>query len=30
MMAVDRVQAAVDAIVPWNQLDRAVELRGRT
>ena len=30
MMAVNRVQAAVDAIVPWNQLDRAVELRGRT
>ena len=27
MMAIDRVQAAVDAIVPWNELDRAVRLR---
>ncbi len=30
MIAVDRVQAAVDAIVPWNELDRAVALRDRT
>lgn len=30
MIAVDRVQAAVDAIVPWNELDRAVALRERT
>ena len=29
MMAVDRVQAAVDAIIPWNQLDGAVRLRPR-
>jgi hypothetical protein len=28
MMAIDRIQAAVDAIVPWNELDRAVSLRG--
>jgi hypothetical protein len=28
LMAIDRVQAAVDAIVPWNELDRAVSLRG--
>jgi hypothetical protein len=27
MMAIDRIQAAVDAIVPWNDLDRAVSLR---
>jgi hypothetical protein len=27
MMAIDRVQAAVDAIVPWNELDGAVRLR---
>ncbi len=27
MMAVDRVQAAVDAIIPWNDLDGAVRLR---
>jgi len=30
MMAIDRIQAAVDAIVPWNQLDGAVGLRGST
>ncbi len=30
MMAIDRVQAAVDAIVPWNELDRAVRLRAST
>ena len=29
MMAIDRVQAAVDAIIPWNQLDGAVRLRPR-
>jgi len=28
LMALDRIQAAVDAIVPWNELDRAVRLRG--
>jgi len=28
MMALDRIQAAVDAIIPWNDLDRAVRLRG--
>lgn len=28
LMAVNRIQAAVDAIVPWNELDRAVRLRG--
>src|SRR5262245_58755801 len=28
MMAIDRIQAAVDAIVPWNELDGAVRLRG--
>jgi hypothetical protein len=28
MMAIDRIQAAVDAIIPWNELDRAVRLRG--
>ena len=27
MMAVGRVQAAVDAIIPWNELDAAVRLR---
>jgi hypothetical protein len=27
IMAVDRVQAAVDAIIPWNDLDGAVRLR---
>jgi hypothetical protein len=27
MMAIDRVQSAVDTIIPWNQLDRAVSLR---
>ena len=27
MMAIDRIQAAVDAIIPWNDLDRAVRLR---
>jgi hypothetical protein len=27
MMTIDRVQAAVDAIIPWNELDRAVQLR---
>jgi hypothetical protein len=30
MMAIDRIQAAVDAIVPWNELDRAVRLRAST
>jgi hypothetical protein len=30
MMAIDRIQAAVDAIVPWNELDRAVHLRAST
>jgi hypothetical protein len=29
MMAINRIQAAVDAIIPWNELDRAVELRHR-
>jgi hypothetical protein len=29
MMAVDRVQAAVDSIIPWNELDGAVRLRPR-
>jgi hypothetical protein len=28
MMAIDRIQAAVDAIVPWTELDGAVRLRG--
>jgi hypothetical protein len=28
LMAINRIQAAVDAIVPWNELDRAVRLRG--
>jgi hypothetical protein len=27
MIAVDRIQAAVDAIIPWNDLDASVELR---
>ena len=27
MMAVDRIQAAIDAIVPWSELDRGVRLR---
>jgi hypothetical protein len=27
MMAIDRIQAAVDAIIPWNELDGAVRLR---
>ena len=27
MMAIDRIQAAVDAIIPWNDLDKAVRLR---
>ena len=30
LMAVNRVQAAVDAIIPWNELDRAVTLRAST
>lgn len=30
MMAIDRVQAAVDAIIPWNELDGAVRLRATT
>jgi hypothetical protein len=30
MMAIDRIQAAVDAIIPWNELDRAVRLRAST
>jgi len=30
MMALDRIQAAVDAIIPWNELDRAVKLRTST
>jgi len=30
MMALDRIQAAVDAIIPWNELDRAVRLRAST
>ena len=28
LMALNRIQAAVDAIVPWNELDRAMRLRG--
>jgi hypothetical protein len=28
LMALNRIQAAVDAIVPWNELDRALRLRG--
>jgi hypothetical protein len=27
LMAINRIQAAVDAIIPWNELDRAVHLR---
>ena len=27
MMAIDRIQSAVDAIIPWNDLDKAVRLR---
>ncbi|MGN6378297.1 MAG: hypothetical protein ACTHNU_05045 [Gaiellales bacterium] len=27
LMAINRVQAAVDAIIPWNDLDKAVRLR---
>lgn len=27
MMALDRIQAAVDAIIPWNELDAGVRLR---
>ncbi len=30
MMAIDRIQAAVDAIIPWNELDKAVRLRAST
>lgn len=30
MMAIDRIQAAVDAIIPWNELDRSVRLRPST
>jgi len=30
LMAVNRIQAAVDAIIPWNELDRAVHLRALT
>jgi hypothetical protein len=30
LMAVNRIQAAVDAIIPWNDLDRAVRLRATT
>ena len=30
MMAIDRIQAAVDAIIPWNELDGAVRLRAST
>lgn len=30
LIAIDRMQAAVDAIVPWNELDRAVRLRAST
>ena len=30
MMAIDRIQAAVDAIIPWNELDAAVYLRAST
>jgi hypothetical protein len=29
MLALDRIQAAVDAIIPWSDLDRRVELRPR-
>jgi hypothetical protein len=27
LMALNRIQAAVDAIIPWNDLDGAVRLR---
>jgi hypothetical protein len=27
LMAIDRIQAAIDAIIPWNELDRGVRLR---
>ncbi len=27
MMAIDRIQAAVDTIIPWNELDKGVRLR---
>jgi hypothetical protein len=27
LMAINRIQAAVDAIIPWNELDGAVRLR---
>jgi hypothetical protein len=30
MMAIDRIQAAVDAIIPWHELDGAVRLRAPT
>lgn len=30
LMAINRIQAAVDAIIPWNELDHAVRLRART
>jgi len=30
LMALNRVQAAVDAIIPWNELDGAVRLRPGT
>lgn len=29
MLALDRIQSAVDAIVPWSDLDKAVRLRAR-
>ena len=30
LMAIDRIQAAVDAIIPWNELDKAMRLRVST
>jgi hypothetical protein len=30
LMAINRIQAAVDAIIPWNELDGAVRLRTST
>jgi hypothetical protein len=30
LMAVNRIQSAVDAIIPWNELDGAVRLRATT
>ncbi len=30
LMAIDRIQSAVDAIIPWNELDRGVRLRAST